>query len=133
MVMAGMALRLETPLQLDKDGVECNKKDVFGSKAPHVITHPRYCLVTNKVGRNTNQKGDGHKGGQKILVESGTTANNQCSTKDNHFTDMGVTALTRELVMRVLILRGTREDTSVEAGINTFSEQVGEKMDADFI
>ena len=133
MVHAGVAVKLEQPVWMDKHGVECEENEAYGRKVTHVITHPEYCVVGDEVGGNTNQKGDGHIGGEKVLVERGVTAKKKVSTKDCHFTVMGLTALNGQPVMCILILKGLRVDTGVEIGLDEFARVIGERGDKDFV
>ena len=96
MVTAGVAIKLTTPMWLDKNRCECHEVEAFGRKATHVITHPEMCIVGDEVGGNTDQKGDGHIGGEKYLVERGSVPQTRVSTKDCHFTVVGLTVLTGE-------------------------------------
>ena len=48
---------------------------MFEQKLTHIITHPEYCIVWDKVGGNASQKGDDHKW-LEILSEKG------CNYKD---------------------------------------------------
>ena len=68
MVTAGVAVKLNEPAWMDRDGVECEESQAYDCKVTHIVTHPAYCLVGDEVGRNTNQKGDGHVGVKKFLV-----------------------------------------------------------------
>ena len=91
-------------------------------KVTHIISCPEYCIGGDEVGGNTSQIGDSHYKGEQFLVKRGTTAKTQLSTKDCHFIVMGVTLLSSEPLMRVLVLKGMREEGAVEVGFDEFAE-----------
>jgi len=45
----------------------------FGLPITHQLSHPDNLLFIDEMGINTNQKEDGHDGGEKCLCEQGTT------------------------------------------------------------
>ena len=53
---------LETPKLMDKDEKEVKEEDALKCKVTHNILRPDMCLVMDKVGGRTNQKGDGNVG-----------------------------------------------------------------------
>ena len=66
MVNACVAKKLDIPIWVDKDGVECTEEKSFGRKVTHKLVHPELCFVGDKVGGNTNMVGNGHKGGENL-------------------------------------------------------------------
>ena len=79
MVTSGVAIKLDSPVWMDKDGKEVSKSEAIGFPCTHKITHPEMCVVADEVGSNTSQKGDGHVGGKKFLCEKGTIPYERCT------------------------------------------------------
>ena len=73
---AGVAKRLDKPIWMTKDGVECNVDDAYGCRVTHTITRPEMCLCSDKVGKNICMAGDGHVSGELFLAEKGTIPQN---------------------------------------------------------
>ena len=109
MVNAGVAVELDQPVWMDKDGNEVTESDAFGRKCTHKIIHPEMCLVVDEVGGNTNMVDDGHRGGEKFVVPKGTVPKLSAATKDSHFTVMGLTSLDGTPVMCVIVLSGKKK------------------------
>ena len=65
-------------------------------------------IVFDELGGNTSQKHDGNVEGQLILCERGNTPQRKISTRGKHYTMMGVTSLTGEPVMCIIIFAGRR-------------------------
>jgi hypothetical protein len=66
----------------------------------------------DETGCNTNQKKDGNNGGEKFVCGRGTTPKQKVSTRDKHFTVLGVTAATGEPVLCVVIFASDKEGVS---------------------
>ena len=47
---AGVAQRLEEPVWMTRDGVQCNVDDAYGCKVTHAIIRPEMCLCGDEVG-----------------------------------------------------------------------------------
>mmetsp|Transcript_15650 Transcript_15650/g.28451 ORF Transcript_15650/g.28451 Transcript_15650/m.28451 type:complete len:158 (+) Transcript_15650:1051-1524(+) len=93
MTEAGVAVELEEPIWVDKDGNEVNQQSqAVGRKITHRIIHPDYTLHADEVGGDTSQKGDGHVGGVKFLTAPDTIPTTGTADNDNHFTTMCFTA-----------------------------------------
>jgi hypothetical protein len=73
------------------------------------LIHPQYLLFFDETGCNTNQKKDGHYGGEKFVCTRGTTPKQMVSTSDKHFTVLGLTASTGEPVLCVIIFASENE------------------------
>ena len=76
---------------MDRDGNICEEKDAFGCKVTHKITRPEYVIVFDELGGNRSQKVDGNVGGQLMLCERGKTLQRKFSTREKHYTMMGLT------------------------------------------
>jgi hypothetical protein len=56
----------------------------------------------------------------------------KASTKDKHWTLLGLTSLNGDPVMCVLILAGVRKNLIYECGMDIFAEEIGEVTDDDY-
>ena len=133
MECAGVAEKLVEPEWQNKLGetVDVESK-VFGCKVTHKITNPDMCLVMDEVGNSTSQKGDGAVGGEKFVCAKGTAPKEITNTKDKHWTLIGLTALSGEPVMCVIIFAGEQPSTLLETGMDVFADVVRNNDDADF-
>ena len=130
---AKVAVRLAEPIWVDRDGNVCDEKDAFGCKVTHQIIHPEYVIVFDELGGNTSQKGDGNVGGQLMLCERGKTPQLKISTRDKHYTMMGLTSINGKPVMCVVIFAGKRPNALCETGLDLHAPTVGEPSDPDFL
>ena len=73
---------------------------------PIKITKPEWILFADESGFNTSQKKDGHVGGQKFVVERGTTPQTMASTTDHKFTLLPFTSASGEAVCCAIIYQG---------------------------
>jgi hypothetical protein len=111
MVKAGVAKRLDEECSFDKSGTIINdaSDQVFGRKSKYVMEHPEWVLFADETGCNTNQKEDGHKGGQLFVLETGYEEGGLTGvTTDIHFTVMCFTCATGEPVLCVIILKSEK-------------------------
>ena len=69
---AGVSKRLDEPIWMTRDGVDCTANDAYGCKVTHAIIRPEMCLCGDEVGGNICMAGDGHVGGELFLAERGT-------------------------------------------------------------
>ena len=132
MELSGVAKRMDEPVWMDRTGNVVEEVDAFGCKITHEFTRPDMCLVGDEVGGNINMTGDGHQGGQLLLCPKGTIPQQKISTRDKHFTLMGLTLLSGEPVMCILIIAGKKPNALVEMGINNEATMVGKEGDEDF-
>ena len=70
-VYTGIAEELVELEYADKSRKTANKKDSFGYKITHKITHSDYCLIADELGGNISQKRDRYIRGAKLLYEKG--------------------------------------------------------------
>jgi len=133
MTEAGVAVELEEPIWVDKDGNEVNQQSqAVGRKITHRIIHPDYTLHADEVGGDTSQKGDGHVGGVKFLTAPDTIPTTGTADNDNHFTTMCFTAGNGKPVMCVVIMTGVQQKTEHEIGIDILADMVGTIDDPDY-
>ena len=79
-----------------------NESKAFGYKVTHSLIHPTMCVVGVEVGGNIFMQDDGYIGGTRLLCERGTVLQKQSSNKDNDYTVMGFTLLSRESLICIL-------------------------------
>ena len=132
MVNAGLAIELDSPVWMDRSGNTVDETKAFGCKVTHDILYPDMCLVGDEVGGNISMKGDGHAGGKLYLCEKGQIPQQKTSSKDKHFTLMGLTNLKGEPVMCILVIAGKKPKAMVEMGIDSFQDMIGLETDEDF-
>jgi hypothetical protein len=122
MVEAGIAVRLDDKLWMNSSSNTvvneekqlCSEFDLdpekpLGLQCDSKLIHPQYLLFFDETGCNTNQKKDGHNGGEKFVCARGTTPKQMVSTSDKHFTVLGLTAATGEPVLCVIIFASDKE------------------------
>jgi hypothetical protein len=128
LVKARIAVTLPEPVFLNADGniVDNPEGQLFddidnnhpnrplGLPCETKMIHPEYLLFFDETGCNTNQKKDGHYGGQKFACGRGMTPKQICSTRDRHFTVLGITASTGDPVLCVVIFASDKK-TGVNA------------------
>jgi hypothetical protein len=107
MVDACVAVSLQIPIFTDINGIpEDHETKRFGLAQPIKITKPEWILFADESGFNTSQKKDGHVGGQKFVVEQGTTPQTMASTTDHKFTLLPFTSASGEAVCCAIIFQG---------------------------
>ena len=110
MVNAGIAKKVDEPVYFDINGVVVDdQQKAFGLPCEYVVTHPDHLIFFDETGCNTNQKKDGHKGGQKFVCGRGMTPKIISATRDKHFTVLGLTAGTGEPVLCVVVFASEKK------------------------
>ena len=71
-VNAGVAVTLLSPKYFNMGGNEVQKEKAYGEACTIDITHPEWVLFGDKIGCNTNMRGNGNIGGTKYIVAKGT-------------------------------------------------------------
>ena len=139
MIEAGVAEKINEPVWMTKDGKvvsENNKHQAYGCKVSLHITHPEMVIMADEVGANTSQKGDGHVGGERYICGKGKVPQKKASKKDKHFTLLGLTLLTGDPLMCVIIFSGERNRDLIELGVDPFIEKediIGDVSDGDYV
>ena len=64
MVEAGIAVKLDVPVWMNRYSRICNEKDAFGCKVFHKLVRPDMCICGDEVGGSISMKGDEHAGAQ---------------------------------------------------------------------
>ena len=132
MVNTNVAELCDVPVWIDKDGKEVKEEDAFDCKVTHCFTRPDYCFVIDDVGGNINQIGNENVGGQLQMCEVVTTLQQKVNSRDKHYTLLGITALTGEPVMCIVIFSGKRHNPLWETGLDLEAETIGSTDDDDF-
>ena len=133
MLEAGVAEPLPEPVWMDLDGSVCDEQNPFGCKVFHRLIRPDMCIVGDEVGGTISMKGDGHVGGQLFVCGRKEIPKKKISTRGKKFTMIGLTALTGEPVMCILIIEGKLPNGSIESGIDFTVTPTGDPNDSDFI
>ena len=84
------------------------------------------CIVMDEVEDNTSQKGYGDNGGESYVCGKNMTPQLKSSTKEEYFTLLGLTTLSGNTVICVVIFAGDREESLYQCGMDIFVEKVGE-------
>jgi hypothetical protein len=87
------------------------------------LHRPDMCVVLDEVGCNLNMTKDGHTGGTKFVVGKDIEAKTKATKREKHFTCLGLTALSGEPIMCVVIIDQKREDILLRTGVDV-SEHV---------
>jgi len=105
---AGLTKDMETPVMMDLIGntVDIANPLAYGLPVSQQLVHPDYLLFLDETGINTNQKNDGHVGGEKFLCVRGTTPKIGCSTSDHHCTVIPIVTASGKHVCYVVIFQG---------------------------
>ena len=69
LVEASVAIELDVPECIDKEGNITKSKHSYRFKVTHKILHLYYCLITNELSNNASRKGDGYVGGSRLSCE----------------------------------------------------------------
>ena len=79
-------------------------------------------IVFDELGGNIIQKGDGHVGGQLLMCEKGETPQIKFSTRNKHYTMLGLTSLTRHAVKCIIIFSDNKPNALWETGLDLEAE-----------
>jgi len=113
LIECGVAIKLDKPVWMDSKGDIVSKEDADGMKVAIKIIRPELCLVADKTGMNTCQRGDGRNGGQRKIGGRGCKIYNVVSKRDRHCTLVGFTNLLGKHVLCVIIISGKEDDNSI--------------------
>ena len=104
---------------MDKIRNIVDEKDAYGCKCTVKITHPEYMFAVDEVGNNIDMTGDGHHGGEMyvLLVDKGPPKI-KISTKNKHWTTLGLTAMNGDPVMCVIIFANKKRQVYNELGLD---------------
>ena len=109
MVDANIAIELAEHTFTDQYGNTTDEEGRFGLKQDIRVIHPSYILFADESGFSTSQKKDGHVGGQKFVVESGTVPQIVASTADHKFTLLPFTSASGEAICCIIIFQSNQD------------------------
>ena len=119
MIESGIAHKLQSPQWMDKHGnVVEDESQSAGCKVEVQLDRPHMALVMDEVGCNTSQDTDKRVGRELFLTGKHDEAYKSVSTRSNHFTVLGVTALDGRPVLCVVIMTGKQFELPVATGID---------------
>jgi len=101
-------LPLPEPVYMNKLGKVVEKGDpsAYGLPVMNELIHPDWLLFTDEMGINTNQKEDGHNGGEKYMCTPGTTPKIACATNEHRATIIPFVAASGHTVICAIIFQG---------------------------
>ena len=116
MVHAGIVTKHLEKVFRNRGGQILDEEEVFGLATEYVLTHPHMIVYVNETGSNTNQKMDGHNGGELFAVgvdqqEIGVLG----LADDNHFTVLVFMAGTGKPIMVAVILKSEQPWSKIPA------------------
>ena len=132
MIEAGVAVRLDVLISMDREGNEVDKNMKYGLKVDLKISNLK-CVcslmkwVVTPVRKEMDTLEEGNRFVREVLFHT-----NKLEKKDNHFTCMGFTNLLGEPVLCVVIVTGKEHSFQIEAGIDYDVMYVGDVEDEDF-
>jgi hypothetical protein len=106
-----IASKFDTPARFDKSGnIVEEENEAFGLKSSYFLDRPEKLIFVDEVGSNTSQANDGNIGGEKLLCISGGRPQERANTKGAHFTVLGFTTASGELIMCSIIFAAKELD-----------------------
>ena len=120
LVEAKLASTLESPVWKNKKNETVNENDSYGCQVTTDLHLPQCCVVMDEVGSDLNMMNDGHLGGMKFLTRKGNTAIINATKKSKRYTVLGLTTLSGEALMCVVIFEGKDRNPVMESGIDMF-------------
>ena len=97
----------------------------------HEITNPEYCVIMDEVDGNVHQTGDGDVGTEVYLREKGRIPQEKISKNNTHFMLLGLTLLSGQPLMYVMVAVGKHHNAMVELGVDPFAEDIRDDNDTD--
>jgi hypothetical protein len=116
MIVAGVATKFDTPVWLDEKGCEVEEINAKGMKVSTQQHCPDMCIIMDEVGCNINMTKDGHVNGTCFVVTQ------KASKKEKHFRCLGLTLLSGEHLMCVVIIDGKTDDLFIRTGVDVDCE-----------
>ncbi len=108
MLLGGLAKPLPEPVYMDKRGkvVEKDNPSAYGLPVTQELIDPDWVLFMDEMGINTNQKDDGHNGGEKYICPPGTTPKISCATNSHRATVIPFVSASSKTVICAIIFQG---------------------------
>lgn len=132
MVETNVAVELPDPVWMNDYGEEVQEEHATDCKVIHDLKHPEMYIVMEEVGGNISQEGDGNKGGEMYICAKGMVSQQKTNSRDKHYTLLGLTTLSGDAVMYVIIFSRKKENRLWETGIDVFAKTEGDVSDANY-
>jgi hypothetical protein len=130
MIEAGVAVQLDSPIWMDEQGNSVPESQSKGFKVKVKLTRPDMCIVMDEVGSNLSMMKDGHAGGEKFVVGKGKEAKLKATKRDKRFTCLGLTLLSGEPLMCVILVDSTKEDLLIKTGVDFNSKEIENSVES---
>ena len=127
MVKDGVAMQLPSSVWTDHRQNIVEEEFSYGCQVTHDVTRPEHFFALDELGGNTSQKGDGQNGGQLCVYAKGKVPKITINIRYKHYTIMGITAFTGEIVMCVIIFAGLKPNALYETGFDPFAAVIGKQ------
>jgi hypothetical protein len=122
---AKLAEKLPSPVWMNEKGeVVSEESKAIGCKVTSKLTRPDMCIVMDEVGCNLSNLKDGHAGGKKFVCDVNDEPKTLSTKRDKHFTCLGLTLLSGEPLMCVVIVDAKREDLLVRTGNDVLCDEI---------
>jgi hypothetical protein len=118
MIAVGLAIKFDTPVWLDEKGCQVEETKACGMKVSTQLLCPDMCIVMDEVGCNINMTKDGHVNGNRFVVAKNDKAKQRASKKEKHFTCLGLSLLTGQPLMCVVIIDGKTDHLLIRTGVD---------------
>jgi hypothetical protein len=119
LVDAGLGVKLPPPpIWMDEKGNQVEEHLSVGMKVQTRLLRPDMCIVMDEVGCNINMTKDGHVNWTQFVVDKNDEAKQKASKKEKYFTCLGLTLLTGNPIMCVVIIDGKNDDLLVRTGVD---------------
>jgi hypothetical protein len=119
MVKAGVAVETAEEVMYDNRGNQVFEKEkMFGRPTKFKLTKPQNVIFVDETGCNTNQKTDGHIGGELFILPSGlseTGVRGACT--DIHFSVLCFNNANGDAIMCAIILKSMKDIADIPANI----------------
>ncbi len=110
MVLAGIAKKQDTKQWFSQDGsIVASAEKAFGRASKYELIHPDELIIMDEVGSNRNMKKDGNRGGKVVIAEKRCRGKTKAVSTDIHYTALGLTLGTGEVLLCVIILPSEKD------------------------
>ena len=120
LIEAKLASKVDQPVWKNKQNITVDENDSYGCKVSTDLNLPQCCVVMDEVGSDLNMMNDGHLGGTKFITRKGNNAVINATKKSKRFTCLGLTTLSGQPLMCVVIFEGKERNPVMESGIDMF-------------
>ena len=118
-VEAKLATKLDTHVCKNEYNVNVSKESgADGCKVSTELNLPQCCVVMDEVGSNLNMMNDGHLGGMKFITRKGNNAIINSTKKSKRFAVLGLTLLSGEPLICVVIFEGKERSLVQESQVD---------------